>query len=177
MTCPLCKVQIRETLCCICRLQNYWVEGARGNTSDILCSVVLLELLVNFGFISDTICLLLAHWVLCAFQRRLSLDLHCFSYNFPEQVTFIKVRAGMKGCEMPPLQLLRVHILQKTYKGFVCFALTWKSTLFDFGHLHWESVGTPHPPGAPARPFLPQVWYPQPFSPHYFSKLQGVNRD
>lgn len=79
---------------------------------------------MNFRFISHTVCLLVAHWVLCAFQRRPSLDLHCFSYNFPKQVTFIKVRAGMKGCEMPPLQLLQVHILQKPYKGFVCFALT-----------------------------------------------------
>lgn len=100
------------------------MEGARGNTTDIHCSVILLELLVNFRFISHTICLHVAHWVLCAFQRRPSLDLHCFSYNFPKQVTFIKVRAGMKGCEMPPLQLLQVHILQKLYKGFVCFALT-----------------------------------------------------
>lgn len=102
------------------------MEGARGNTSDILCSVVLLELLVNFGFISDTICLLLAHWVLCAFQRRLSLDLHCFSYNFPKQVTFIKVRAGMKGCEMPPLQLLRVHILQKNIQRVCLFCSNMK---------------------------------------------------
>lgn len=80
---------------------------------------------MNFRFISDTVCLLLAHWVLCAFQRRPSLDLHCFSYNFPKQVTFIKVRAGMKGCEMLPLQLLQVHILKKKHtKGFVYFALT-----------------------------------------------------
>lgn len=61
------------------------MEGARVNTSDIHCSVVImLELLVNFGFISDTICLLVAHWVLCAFQTRPSFDLHCFSYNFPK---------------------------------------------------------------------------------------------
>lgn len=156
----------------------YWMEGARGNTIGThFSAVILVELLVNFRFISDTICLLVVHWFLCDFQRRPSLDLNCFSYNFPKQVTFIKVRVRMKGCEVPPLQLLQVHILQKLYKGFVCFALTWKSTLFDFGHLHWKSVGSLHLPGAPARLFLPQVWYPQPSSPYYFSMLQGVNRE
>lgn len=95
------------------------------STADITAVVVfLLELLVNFRFISDTVCLLEVHCVLCAFQRRPSFDLHCFSYNFPKQVTFIKMRAGMKDCEMPPLQLLQVHILQKLYKVFVGIALT-----------------------------------------------------
>lgn len=117
----------------------------------ISASVLLFcwSFLLNF-FFSGTVCSLVAHCVLFAFQRRPSLDLYCFSYNFPKQVMFIKVRARMKGCEVAPSQLLRVHILQKSYKGFLRFALTWKSTLFNFGHLNWQFVGTPRPPGAPA---------------------------
>lgn len=125
------------------------MEGAKGNTSNIhLCDVVLLEPFIDF--ISDTVCSLVAHCVLFTFQRRRSLDLHCFSYNFPKQVMFIKVRARMKGCQVTPLHLLKVCILQKSYKGFLHFALTWESTLFNFGCLTWRFVGTPGPPGAPA---------------------------
>lgn len=97
------------------------------STADTTAVVVLLvELSVNFRFISDKVDLLAAHCVLCAFQRRPSFDLHCFPYNFPKQVTFIKVRAGMKDCEMPPLQLLQVHILQKIVQSVCLFCSNMK---------------------------------------------------
>lgn len=101
------------------------MEGARGNASNTHFSVaILLELFIDFYFLPRTICSFLAHFILFTFQRRPSLDLYCFSYDFPKQVTFVKVIAGMKGCEVAPLQLLKVHILQKLYRGLLPFALT-----------------------------------------------------
>lgn len=132
------------------------------STSVLIFAGVFLIFTYLVCFFPDSVCSFVTCCILFASQRP-SLDLYCFSYSFHKQVMFIKVRTGMKDCEVAPLQLLEVHISKKLYKRFLWFALTWKFILLNFVQLsglpiHLGALEIPLTSGLPTAFFLQRVY-------------------